>query len=228
MVGSLVTGHLRRRLRALSGALTRAAVLTEVDENGTFRRALHEASQECRDLAGTFRRSTWLALLAVVITFILPVYATFFFPPHIHVTGKLVVEFYLICLYVGAVSLLVFYHSIACKRALFNATILDYVSTTNDPSVLSEWDVYELERETFKQAGGSEPHELDGQPWVPWLLGTVYAFTLAAPALLAAGPAHASVLLLLGLGLAFIWRIEQVGFRNSASSLWRFLARVLD
>jgi hypothetical protein len=146
--------------------------------------------------------------------------------PHLQVTGKLVVAFYLACLYIGAVSLLVFYHSILCKRALFSVTILD-VLAASDSTLLNEWDIYRLEKEAFKQAGKSEPRELEGQPWVPWLLGAVYAFALVTPALVAAGPADASVLLLLGLGLVVIWRIEEVGFRDFVSSLRRFFARVV-
>ena len=228
LVESLVVGHLRRRLRALSNALTCAAVLTDVDDGGAFRRALHEASQECRELAGTFRRSTWLALLATVITFLLPVYATFFATPHIHVTVALVIGFYLACLYVGGVSLIVFYRSILCKRALFNATVLDCVSSSNDSTVLSEWDSYKFEKEAFKRAGASDPRELVGQPWIPWLLGAVYALALAAPGLIGAGPAHGSVLLLLGLGLAVLWRIQQVGFSDFVSSLRGVFARVFS
>ena len=228
LAGSLVVVHLRRRLRALSNALIRAAVVTDVDDGGAFRRALHEASQECGELAGTLRRSTWLALLAAVITFFLPVYATFFATPHIHVTGRLVIGFYVACLYVGAVSLLAFYRSILCKRALFSATVLDCVSSANDSTVLNEWDGYKLEKEAFSRAGASEPRELVGQPWIPWLLGAVYVLALAAPGLTGAGPAHASVILLLLLGLAILWRIQEVGFRDFVSSLWRFFARVIS
>jgi hypothetical protein len=228
LVGSLVVRHLRRRLRALSSALVRAAVLTDIEDGGAGRRALHEASQECKELAGTLRRSTWLALLAAAITFFLPVYATFFAAPHIHVTGRLVFGFYVASLYVGAVLLLAFYRSILCKRALFSATVLDCVSSANDSTVLDEWDSYRLEKEAFTQGGASKPRELVGQPWIPWLLGAVYALALAAPGLIGAGPAGASFILLLGLGLVVHWRIQEVGFRDFVSSLRRFFARVIS
>jgi hypothetical protein len=205
-----------------------AAVLIGIEDGGAGRRALHEASRECRDLADTLRRSTWLALLAAVITFFLPVYATFFATPHIHVTEKLVFWFYLVWLYAGAVILLAFYRSILCKRALFSATVLDCVSPANDSTVLKEWDGYKLEEEAFKQAGASKPLELVGQPWIPWLLGMVYALALVAPGLIGAGPAGAAFILLLGLGLFVLWRIQEVGFRDFVSSIRRFFTRVIS
>jgi hypothetical protein len=131
-------------------------------------------------------------------------------------------------LYVGAVLLLAFYRSILCKRALFSATVLDCVSSANDSTVLDEWDSYRLEKEAFTQGGASKPRELVGQPWIPWLLGAVYALALAAPGLIGAGPAGASFILLLGLGLVVHWRIQEVGFRDFVSSLRRFFARVIS
>lgn len=182
VVRGLVSGHLRRRLRMLGDALTRTAVLAEPDDGGVFRRALREASHECRELAGALRRSTLLVLLLPLITIALPIYVAFFPTPHIRFTRTLVVVPYFVWICFGTIVLLAFYHSIRCKRALFSPAIFNRVPAGNRVGVSNYyWDIYRFEREAFKQADASQPRELEGQPWVPWLLGIIYGLTVIVP-----------------------------------------------
>lgn len=231
LIKALVTGQVRRRLRALGDALTCAAMLTEPDDKRAFRRTLREASQECRELAGTLRRSTLLALLIPVITIILPVYVAFFPTPHIHLTGGLASILYIAWICFGVVPILVSNNSIRCKRALFSPAIFDRAAAGSCAAAPNEWDIYRFEKEAFEQAGMSEPRELEGQSWVPWLLGAIYGVVVIVPILViaahSAGLAGAGRLVLLLLLYGVILTTSNVGFGRCVSSLRRFLAQVI-
>jgi len=51
-----------------------------------------------------------------------------------------------------------------------------------------QWDIYQLEREAFLQAGLTEPSEWEGRRWIRWLAIEVYALVIGLPILVTAGP----------------------------------------
>ena len=61
------------------------------------------------------------------------------------------------------------------------------------------WDIYQLEKEAFIQAGLTEPSEWEGRRWIRWLVIEVYALVIGLPLLIIVGPLH-----LLELVFAFV------------------------
>jgi hypothetical protein len=227
LVESLVTRHLRRRLRSLRGALTCRALQSDVDDGGTHRRALREASQECQELADSLPRSASLALLVPVITIGFPIYATFFATPHINITIGFLIGLYLAWLFIGVVTIMIFYRSIRCKRALFSLSIVERPMTGASAQSFNEWNLYEFETEAFKRAGEIEPREFEGEQWILWLLGGVYGLAILIPMLIALGPVNFGLLFLFLFVLLSGLRIANTGLSKFVSLLRGILARIV-
>ena len=231
-VRSLVAAHVRRRLRMLAGALTRAAVLTKFDDNGPSRRTLNETSQECRALADTLPRRAWPAAVVTLIATVLTIYTAFFATPHINVSGTSVNliagSLFYIALILGATPVLVFSRSVQCKRALFSPSTLNQKPLGSAPTAPNEeWDIYRFEREAFLQAHVSEPCEWEGQRWAHYLIPiTYYGLVMAIPLLITRG-LGSTIIVLGGLLLyyeIFKWGLKQLrGWRNSLAAWWRKL-----
>lgn len=207
LIQSLVAAHIRRRLRVLGNGLTRMAVLSKVSYSGTSRSTLHEASEECRALAGTLPRSAWRAATAFMLTIALPVglttYTAFVQAPPIHIRwgtssqtlGLLIAVSFIL------ISPFVFTRAVQCKRVMFRPAI-GVRAPTSDPSALNEeWDVYQFEREAFLQASLKEPSEWEGHRWIRWLGIEVYALAIGVPILIAGGPLLFGKLILLVSGV---------------------------
>ena len=121
IVKGLAAAHIRRRLRILGDALTRAAVLTRTDDNRRDRSTLNDASAECQALAGTLRRSSWRGVIAFLITTALPVGITIYTafvqapPIHLNLAGLEILSF-LCAIGFILISPFIFTRSIRCKR----------------------------------------------------------------------------------------------------------------
>jgi hypothetical protein len=235
VVRSLVAAHVRRRLRTLAAALTRAAVLGELDDSGGSRRTLNEASQECRALVDTLPRRAWPTVVVTLITTALTIYTAFFTTPHINVNGTSVDlvagSIFSISLILGATPVLIFFRSIQCKRTLFNPATLNQkhtgsVSAESD----EEWDIYRFEREAFLQAQVNEPREWEGQPWARYLIAVIYyGLVMAVPLVISIGPGGTGIVL--G-GLLLYFLILKSGFaalrdrRNGLATWWREYVKI--
>src|SRR5262249_21703732 len=155
-----------------------------------------------------------------------------FFPtPHVRVTWQLIVTLYVAWLAYGAAPLVMFYRSIRCKRVLFNPTIFDRAFAGSNATAVNEWNVYRFEKEAFQQVGLSEPRELEGQPWVPWLLGAIYGIAMITPIAVTAvtveGVAHGGFVLLFLLGCGLFLTIKYFGgLHEFVSTIRRFFAQV--
>ena len=229
VVRSLMAAHVRRRLRALAGALTRAAVLAD---NGASRRALHETSQECRALADTLPRRSWPAVVITLVTTILTIYTAFFATPHItfrfaSIAGSVV----FISFILGATPVLMFFRSIYCKRALFSPAGPNGKVAGSEPAASSaEWDVYRFEREAFLRAQVSEPAEWEASPWARYAIAAgYYGLVMAVPLVISIGAGGAILVLgaLLVYYLIFRWGLAVLrDRRNRLDARWREYVKI--
>jgi hypothetical protein len=235
VVRSLVAAHVRRRLRTLAGALTRAAVLGELYDSGASRRTLNQTSQECRALADTLPRRAWPAVVVTLITTVLTIYTAFFTTPHFNVNGTSVDlaagSVFFISLILGATPVLMFFRSVQCKRVLFSpATLSKKLAGSSSAVCDEEWDIHQFEREAFLQAQVSEPREWEGQPWVLYLIAvTYYGLVMAVPLIISIGPGGTSIVLG-GLLLYFVILKQGLAvlrdWRNRLDAWWREYVKI--
>jgi hypothetical protein len=180
IVKTLVSLHLRRHLAALNSALLQATLLPYDMPDTQSRRALAEAGNQCRTFAGTLPRRGLLAVLATIAATSLSIVSPFVFLPHIHVSGQTVAQYLSLVLAVvlifGIVPLVVFFHSVRCKRSLFTPASggSNRRVARSTASVSTEWNIYELERTAFTAFGIPHPREWESTPLIGWLVGIIY------------------------------------------------------
>lgn len=213
VVRLLAAAHVRHRLRALAAAQLRAAVLSPPADGDAARRLLYEASRECAAFADTLPRRAWLTLAVSVVTTGLAIYSPFFPTPRLHVALSLsALRALLIILFslgLAVIPLFVFFHSVRCKRALFNpAATAGYQAGPG-----AGWNVYRYEEKAFEGAGAVLPREWEAMPRLRWIVGVIYAGTIGGILLLTQGwlaVAIPGVIMLL-----LLWRMRVVAARRN-------------
>jgi Protein of unknown function (DUF3592) len=193
VIESLMAAHVRKRLRALAGALSRMAV-SHVSDDDTVRRRLNEAGQECGALAATLPRRSWLGLAIPPITIGLAIYPILHQPLNAHFSVRSVLTAAISVLFVtvifAIIPLMAFFRSVLCEQALFSAAVASREPEPGESAIPeAESDIYRLEQQAFGEAGIKEPREWEGAPSLRWLVAAVYVIALGVPILVSNGPA---------------------------------------